>query len=233
MAKRRKFTKRSTSGVRALLIVVLIGAIAAAVWYARHRTTSNEPAINHHADVSEIASSETKPAQEPRKVRLNGKLEITKPPHDSQLGVAAPSAVLLRHVEMFQWQESCDTKGCRYEKGWSGAIVDSQKFRVPTGHENPQPPFSDAKFSAGGVKLGGLDVDAETLAQLAPADFPVHAADLPPNLAASFRVQDGVLYAGGDPAHPSVGALRVSYRAVGVGDVELTGWQRGTKLAAH
>lgn len=232
MAKRRKFSKRSRSGVRLLLVVVLIGAVAGAAWYARHRGLEGG-GVGHHADVAEIAPSQTNPAQEGRKVRLNGKLEITKPPRDAQLGVAAPAAVLLRHVEMFQWQESCDAKGCRYEKGWSGAVVDSHKFREPAEHENPQAPFSDAKFSAGSAKLGGLDIDPDVLAQLAPADFSVRAADLPPNLAASFRVQDGVLYAGGDPAHPAIGELRVSYRAVGVGDVELTGWQRGTKLAAH
>lgn len=231
MARRRKSVARSIAAPRLLVAVVLIAAIVAIVWFLQHRNNVVAPS-NQHADVGEIAPSDAGP-QEGRKVRLNGKLEITRPARDAQLGVVAPAAVLFRHVEMFQWQETCAANGCRYDKGWSGAIIDSHKFREPAGHENPAPPFADAKFVAGKAKLGGLDVDPDLLTQLSPSEFAVRAADLPPNLAASFRVQDGALYAGGDPAHPAVGELRVTYRAAGTGDVELTGWQRGTKLAAH
>jgi Transmembrane protein 43 len=218
--------RRSGAGFRMLIVVGLVAAVLGAIWLARRY----ESRVDHHVDVADTSGSLTSDA---RKVTLSGKLEIAKPPHDVQLGVTAPAATLLRHVEVFQWQEHCDTGGCHYEKGWFGGTIDSTNFRERAGHDNPKAPFSDAKFSAGDVKLNGLQVDPELIAQLVPADFPIRAADLPPNLAATFRVQDGVLYAGGDIAHPQVGELRVSYRAAGAGDVELSGWQRASKLAAH
>ncbi|HEX6833708.1 MAG TPA: TMEM43 family protein [Rudaea sp.] len=230
MARRRN---PASARLRLLPVLIAVLVIVAAAWYWHRRGETAHVAQNHHLDVTDIAASQIDAAKEGRPVRLNGKLEIAKPPRDAQLGVAAPAALLWRHVEMYQWQETCAKDGCHYEKGWSGATIDSHKFREPAGHENPAPPFADAKFAAGSVKLGGLAIDPDVLAQLATTDFPVRAADLPPNLAATFRVQDGVLYAGADPAHPTVGALRVSYRAAGTGDVELTGVQRGTKLAAR
>ena len=70
-------------------------------------------------------------------------------------------------------------------------------------------------------------------AQAAGVELPVHAAELPPNLAASFADAGGSLYAGGDPAHPKVGELRISYRVVPLGPVVLTGVQREGRLAAE
>ncbi|MEO5558354.1 MAG: TMEM43 family protein, partial [Dokdonella sp.] len=62
------------------------------------------------------------------------------------------------------------------------------------------------------------------------AAFPVHVAQLPPNLAATFRDHDGVLYAGADPDHGAVGDLRVSYRVVAAGPVHLNAIQEGDHL---
>ena len=56
------------------------------------------------------------------------------------------------------------------------------------------------------------------------------ASELPPNLAASFRDSDGMLYAG-DPAHRAIGDIRVIYRVIPAGTVEITGTQRGDRIA--
>ena len=112
--------------------------------------------------------------------------------------------------------------------------MDSHKFRAAKGHENPAAPFNDAIFFAPGLKLGEYAVDQDLLAQqLRASDYAVHDASLPPNLAASFGERDGVLYAGGDPAHPAVGEVRISYRIIASGAVTLSGVLRGGKLVAH
>ena len=69
-------------------------------------------------------------------------------------------------------------------------------------------------------------------AQQAPQAHPVSDAGLPPNLAASFSAVNGALYAGGDPAQPQVGMLRVSYRVVPLGAATLEGVQRDGTLSA-
>ena len=64
----------------------------------------------------------------------------------------------------------------------------------------------------------------------AAQDYPVKTSALPPNMAATFNVTDGVLYAGGDAAHPQIGTVRVRYRIVPAGEVELAGVKRGNRL---
>jgi hypothetical protein len=238
MPRKRKKSGFSAARVAALVALLLIGA-GVLLWPLRHRMRMALPdsappipetAVN--ASPAPIAPDHATAA--PAAIPLHGMLEIRKPPRDAQLGIAADAVILLRIVELYQWQERCDGAHCSYAKAWSQAHIDSRRFRNPAGHENPQAPFADATFKAGEVRLGDLDVDADLVAASHPAvDYPVRDRALPPNLAATFSVVDGVLYAGGDPAHPQVGTLRIRYRIVPGGEVSLSGVRRGSKLEAH
>jgi hypothetical protein len=226
MARRKRNSK-----VRLLIALVVLLAVAAVLWAKRDavspwltRIVGEKSAIT--------ATHETTPA-EGQPLRLSGDLASSGPARDSQLGVSANAAVLLRHVEMYQWQEHCEADRCRYDKAWSGP-VDSHKFRDTHGHDNPPAPFNDAVFFAPGLKLDGHAVDSDLLiAQLPASNYAAHDASLPPNLAASFGEHDGVLYAGGDAEHPAIGAVRISYRVIAKEGVKLNGVQRSGKLSAH
>lgn len=230
MARRR----RKSSLRRVALIALILGVVACALWFGtRLFDRWRQPAVPR-PEVANVPADRVDPAQDGRRVRVNGKLSAGKSAHDTQLGVTADAPVLFRHVEMYQWREHCERGDCRYENTWSALPIDSGKFQVAAGHENPPVPFADAYFG-GDIHLGAFAVDIDLAAAQVPAvDFPVHAAALPPNLAATFREIDGALYAGGDPAKPQVGELRVTYRIVPPGTlVNLTGVQRGTKLVAN
>jgi hypothetical protein len=167
-------------------------------------------------------------------VKVSGKFEIGQPPHDTQIGIAAEGLVLLRHVEMYRWVEQCAGDDCTYTTEWSAVRVDSQKFRHPAGHENPAMPFSDARFVASEIRLGGYSVDADlVLEHFGAVALPVDAAALPPNMAASFHVQDGMLYAGGSTAKPQVGEVRISYRVIPANTATLSGVQHGSRLSTN
>lgn len=231
MAKRRK------SGAprwprRLIALALIIVVLMVAIWFARYRALPSISSVaQHHADSTAPPASGTAKDDAGQPLHLSGKLEITNPARDPQLGVVTPAAVLFRQVEMYQWQEQCDTHGCHYSTAWSTAMVDSHKFRDPAGHENPRVPFMSAKFFAGEVRLAGYVVDPDVLvAELVPVDFPVSAPHLPANLVASFRAHDGVLYAGDDHVHPIVGELRVSYRIIAATEVTLSGVARSGKL---
>jgi len=87
------------------------------------------------------------------------------------------------------------------------------------------------------MRLGAFAIDAAALGnyrldsalQTKPVPYPVKDAQLPSNLAVSFREINGVLYAG-DPDHRAVGDVRVSYRIIPAGSVELIGMQRGERI---
>lgn len=227
--------RKRSSRIRVAIIVAAVAAVTASAWFGYQRLNhqSNEAITDKIAPI-EVTADRIDPGNEGRHLRIVGNLAVDKPPRDPQLGVAADTPILFRHAEMYQWREQCAGGNCRYATEWSAQPIDSHKFRTPAGHENPASPFASARFVAGEIHLGAFTTDPELAAtQLNAVDFPVQVASLPPNLAASFHDVDGVLYAGGDPAHPVVGALRVSYRIMPIGAVTLTGVQRGAKLVAH
>lgn len=233
MPRRRK---QSISFGRIALFVALILAVLAGVWAWQHRARVQSIASTISTElplpVQNAGSAPPTPNAVAEAAKVSGKLSIHRPPRDAQLGVSADAAILLRIVEMYQWTERCDGANCRYEQAWSGAQIDSSKFRTPAGHRNPPAPFADARFIAGEIKLGDLSVDPKLLNTQAAVEYRVSADSLPPNLEATFSVIDGALYAGGDAAHPQVGTVRVRYRIVPAGEVELSGILRGNRLEA-
>lgn len=228
MAKRG----RKGSMLRWPIALLVMAAIATALWFGYRHLNRQIQESERAKILKTVAADKINPINDGLHVRVSGMLSASGPARDAQLGVSAAAAVLLRNVEMFEWREHCVATVCNYDTGW-GAPLDSRKFRDRKGHENPPVPFANAEFPAPGLKLGAFGVDAALLvAQHAPRAHPVTDAVLPPNLAASFNAQNGALYAGGAPAHPQVGMLRVSYRSVALGAATLEGVQRGSTLSA-
>ena len=218
--------KRRSRGL--LLLIVALAFVAVAAW-----TKRDSLSLWLGRTFSGKAEPVNTTPPEGRPQRVGGELRSAGPARDGQLGVSSNSAVLFRHVEMYQWQEHCEAGDCRYDKAWS-APIDSRKFHEPKGHENPSAPFNDSVFFAPGLKVDAYAVDSDLLvSQLHAIEHPVHDANLPPNLAATFSEREGVLYAGGDPGHPAVGEVRISYRVIPNGNVVLNGVVRSDKLVAH
>lgn len=226
-----------------VLILLVLAAIGAYVWmHKREAPTQTPPATEPKApsrvDAPRVSADRIDPANEGRLVTVAGTLSVTKPPRDTQLGIGADGIMLLRFAEMLQWQEKCNGASCTYQQVWSPQAIDSRKFREQEGHKNPERlPITTGRFSAGEVRLGAFLVDAAALGnyrldsalQTKPVPYPVKDAELPSNLAISFREVNGALYAG-DPEHRAVGDLRISYRVIPAGNVELVGTQRGDRL---
>ena len=226
-----------------VLILLVLAAIGAYVWmHKREAPTQTPPATEPKApsrvDAPRVSADRIDPANEGRLVTVAGTLSVTKPPRDTQLGIGADGIMLLRFAEMLQWQEKCNGASCIYQQVWSPQAIDSRKFREQEGHKNPERlPITTGRFSAGEVRLGAFLVDAAALGnyrldsalQTKPVPYPVKDAELPSNLAISFREVNGALYAG-DPEHRAVGDLRISYRVIPAGNVELVGTQRGDRL---
>jgi len=210
-----------------LLGIAAIAAVAAAGWYLLPHTM---PAFV--APTKDVPARGDAPVPASRIVTLDGALRATKPARDPQLGISADAVALLRQVEMLQWREACSANGCDYALDWAARPIDSSGFRDAGAHRNPARwPFASARFVAGELRLGDVVVDPALAAGgVEPVAYPVKAAQLPPNLAASFREQGGMLYSGADPARGAAGDLRVSYRIVPAGERRVSGMQEGNRL---
>lgn len=240
MARASKF-----SGV-GILIVIAVAALAIGyVWMRRHAHAPAPSAAPESESPSSafvaISADKIDPANDGRAVSVKGELKVVSGAHDKQLGVDAANAVaLLRYADMLQWQERCDANGgnCTYTMVWSPQLLSSRKFHVQEGHANPDKlPLPIARFMAGDVRLGAFRIDPAPLADprarvppIKPVPYPVTPAQLPTNLALSFREHNGMLYAG-DPDHRAVGDVRVIFRTVPAAKVEIEGIQRGDTIA--
>lgn len=225
--------RKKKSSMRWPLAIATAVVAGTAIWFGRaHLPALRLPRFaSAPVGVVNADAAHIDPANDGRRIRITGLLGADGRVRDPQLGVSAAAAVLLRNVEMYRWLEHCVGTVCTYATGW-GAPADSRNFRKPNGHENPPAPFAAAQFDAPGLKLGAFAIDATLLiAQHATQAYPVSDAGLPPNLAASFSVVNGALYAGGDPARPQVGMLRVNFRVVPLGAATLEGMQHGSHLA--
>ena len=233
MARRRKAAR----GRRALIVSLALLLIGIALWqYLGHNPlrwpalpAALQPAVTGEPVSSAAATVD--PANEGRRLRLAGTLRVMEPARDREMGISAAAPALLRKVEMRQWLETCTGGQCSYALGWAEQPVDASRFRTPAGHANAAPwPLHSARFVAGSLRLGAFTIEPALL----PVDgtvttWPVTLAQLPPNLAASFRSEAGALLTG-DPAHPAVGDLRVSYAVAGTAPLVLVGTQRGSRL---
>lgn len=237
--------KTKNSPLTAVIILVVIAAgFGAYLWLHKRQPPAdgaNPPAKETPAQpsVPTIAADHVDPANEGRMVSLKGPLEVHAKATDTQLGISADAVMLLRFAEMLQWRETCNGANCTYQEVWSPQVVDSSKF--PADHKNPaRLPITSARFSSGDVRLGAFHLDAAALGnyrlgaslRVKPVPLPVKSSELPSNLGMTFRDANGVLYAG-DPAHRKVGDVRVSYRIIPAGDVEITGTQRGDRIVVQ
>ncbi|MEP6938657.1 MAG: TMEM43 family protein [Rudaea sp.] len=220
MKRRGKSSTRSGGVLLLAVAVVVVAGIGIWAWHG-HRARNLVEAAK---PVDPVAARDAVQ-------RLQGRLDVVRPARDADLGISAPAVALLRSVAMYQWQEHCEDGRCTYSSEWSAQHVDSTKFRVAAGHANAPAPFASVRFLAGELRIGDVVIDPSlAVASLAPVEHPVVASALPPNLAATFSVVDGVLYAGGDPAHPRPGMIRISYRVVPAGEVAVSGVRRGNRL---
>ena len=211
--------------VASVALALLVLAVALAWLVGRDRVPPTTAVV-------EVDAAQIDAANEGRRVTIHGALRVMQPPRDRDLGIEAVDALaLLREVDMLQWQESCEGDSCSHRLDWSARPVDSNRFREPQGHANPASmPFAAARFEAGEVRLGSFRVDpAGVAADVDAVAWPVRVAQLPPNLAATFRDCDGAICTG-EQGRPAAGDVRVRYRVVPAGTRTLDGIQRGDRL---
>lgn len=209
----------------AAIVLALLALAAAVAWFLGRNGGSPVPAA------IEVAPGHIDAANEGIRVSIQGVLRVMEPPRDADLGIEAADAVsLLRDVEMLQWHESCAAT-CTHRLDWSATPVDSNAFREPHGHTNAASmPFTAARFDAAELRIGAFQLEpASAAADVGAVAYPVRIAQLPSNLAATFRECADALCTG-EEEHPAAGDLRVRYRVVPAGVRMLVGIQRGDRL---
>ena len=180
-----------------------------------------------------VSADSVDATNEGRLVSVNGRLSVHQPPEDPQLGLQVPEAVILvREVQMLQWQEACEPSPCSLHTTWSSELIDSKQFSEPAEENNPDRfPIASDRFVGREVRLGAFVPDPDLLvSSIGLTPRPISLDELSNNLAASFSISDNALFSGNDPEHPAVGDLRIRYSIVASGKVSVTGIQQSSQL---
>ena len=213
------------------------------------RAVAEHKALDEGASaVVSVAAAVPDPANDGKLVYIAGEARGSDALADPVFGMRGNGIALAREVEMFQWVERKETRTEKqlgggekrvttydYEKKWSDDAVDSTRFEHPDGHRNPgRLPFESTSTRADPVKVGGFVLSPSYADDIGGAQSIVPtASQLPPNLAASFQLDDCRLVTSRDPAKPEVGDVRVSFSLVPNQAVSVIGAQRAGRIEPY
>ncbi|MEZ4709397.1 MAG: TMEM43 family protein [Caldilineaceae bacterium] len=181
-------------------------------------------------------------------VAVSGQLRSDEPLGDAPYLQPGSYVVLNREVEMYAWIErrregaegsSGSSSGDKapndyeYERGWTDSPQDSSKFAVPADHENPPLTVESTKKTVATVKIGAYTLDARSLTMPPSRELILDDGIVMPD---PNRYAEGKYLFEGDGLleEPSVGDLRISYKAVDEGlDVTAFGQLADNRIAPY
>jgi hypothetical protein len=199
--------------------------------------------------VVDVAPAPIDPGNEGKLIHVSGDAKATAPIADRTFGVSTVALRLTRVAQMYQWQETKHQETHKslggsdetvttytYSKVWSDLTINSQSFRHPEGHDNPQRQYGNLGLTATDAMLGAFRLDAAVLNLLPTSDAlqldPQAADALKPRLS-NAQIVDGKIYIGSSPDSPQVGDYRISYVYAPLGPVSVIGRQSGSGIARY
>lgn len=196
--------------------------------------------------VVSVASDKVDAANDGKLVHMTGKATSTETLTDDYFGEAVVGIRLIRTVEMFQWEETKESKSqnkvgggqqtvttYKYNTVWSSKPISSNDFKEPTGHINPGGdwPVSSAKVEAKEVTLGAFTLTPAQVGMITGAEkLPVTEDDykkMSEDRKKAWKLTEGGLYRGENPSNPVVGDMRVRFDVLKPQTISIMAEQRG------
>jgi hypothetical protein len=223
------------NGLFAVLFAPVIGMFL--VWWCCSQSFQTEAHAVRVEHALSLGSKDVQALNDGNAQQMQNKLAYFTGPaalhgdaKDTETGVRAPVVRLMRHVEMFQWQEEQHDSGRHhhyytYYTGWSSSEVNSNNFHN-SGHSNPHFPFGSRGFNAP-CTINNHEVPSDLLDKL-PAVVPLYP--IPPSLdlyrltgdlQQPCRRMGQVVYVGNNPNAPAVGDMKIRYTAAPVGALSI------------
>ncbi|MDR3374346.1 MAG: TMEM43 family protein [Ancalomicrobiaceae bacterium] len=231
-------------------IVLIVGGVTLLAWNEGRSVTAARSLTEGRGAAIDVDAAMPVAANEGRLVHVVGLAATGSDLTDPDFGVAAKALVIVRKVEMFQWEQheetttqkqvgggEAKTKTYSYAKIWSARPIDSSGFRQPLNHSNPPFALPERTFAAKDATLGGFALREALLSSLAAiVPMAVDASVLPKIQAKLGRPAtqiDNAVFVGVNAALPQIGDLRLSYTMAPVGNVTVVARQSGSGFAGY
>lgn len=230
--------------------VVLFLASLGFVFFNETRAVERYTALDRSADlVISVGADHVDPSHEGALVHVRGGLQSSQELVDETFGVKAPALRLLRHVEIYAWEETKREDKRKNEKGEEETVTtyaytkrfvpvptDSSKFKEAESHKNPEKgAFTDQELLAKDARLGAFVLPSEALSKLTKLEPVRVTQDMLSRSAhaTQLRELEGAAFFGKDVKDPQVGDLKISYQMVRPQAVSVVAKQSGGTFTAY
>lgn len=196
-----------------------------------------------------VAAASVDPSNAGRLIHVTGLANTQATLTDPVFAVSAKALKLKRTVEMYQWQENSSSETTKklgggtetvteysYSREWSGRPVNSDNFKNPAGHRNPDSmPYGSAEQTADRITLDAFTLSPSLVSKISSFEPLLIASDTPlPNaIKKTGQVYDSGFYIGPDAANPQVGDIRVKFAMVKPVDVSVIAKQTGNTFEPY
>lgn len=235
-----KTNTKKTGGFLGGFVIAIAGIML--LWFNEGRTVKTQQAINEALkNYKDVKSTKIDSKNDGKVIATTGKIDLSNSAEveDVKFGISIKAAKLQRIVEMYQWDQKCETdeddkEKCTYEKEWSDSVIDSSEFKKE-GHENPSSmKLEGNEFIASEVKVGEYVLSERLIGQLSYNKTYTNEqlTDQYKNNVDGFVVNEKYITNSEDVNEPKIGDLRISYKYASDGEVSLLGVQDENSLKA-
>ena len=227
-------------GIITGIILIIVASIL--LFWNEGRAVKRDKTLNEGIGLVLSVKPETvTPANEGKLIHISGKAIVNDTLKDDLLNISTNAVRLERKVEMLQWAEKSESKTreklgggtetvttYRYELAWSNKMIDSAKFRHPSGHENTLSfPVSSKTVTAQNVTIGAFSLNSSQIARIGSLKNQPLTNDNIVNGKFGDKhpiIIDGVMYVGSQ-TRDKVGDVRISLQIAQPGNVSIVARQ--------
>lgn len=223
-------------------LIIFLGSFGV-IWWNEGRSVDRIKTLNEGRGlVIAVSAARVNSINQDALIHISGTATSDNMVEDTVFGIQETALKLRRKVEMYQWKQTSTTKTTKnlggsetqettysYSKAWSSDLINSAEFKRPSGHYNPDNmPHSDRSVTADGIYVGMFKLGTIFVSQISKfVDYPLTEANfaaMDEDIKHNF-ILNGNEYFSGNPASPSIGALRVRFTITHPSEVSLIGRQ--------
>ena len=228
--------KNSFSGIIGGIIILLIG-IGVLIFNERNSVKNIHNIKELKDNYVDVDSSKVDKEYDGKLIVTSGKLdfgdvELT----DATFNISVKTPLLIRTVEMYQWDEEKTDKDDKttydYKKVWSDDLIKSSDFKYQDGHTNPGSlPYEGKSETAEYLKVGEYKLSSSFNSLLKAESKYSDLANA--TLPEGYTVKDGYITNSTNLNEPQVGDVRISFSYASYADVSVLGKLSGDTITEY
>lgn len=225
--------KGTIGGILIFVISIVI------LWWNEGRAVKTARGLEEGIDnVVVLEAPELDDKNNNKLIHFHGPIITEDSLYDVEFNIAVKAVKLTRNIEMYQWKETSKSTSqkktgggketiteYKYSKEWSSSLIDSDNFEEQIGHQNPSSmPYSDFKTEATNIYIGDFSLSKSVLAKI--NNFQPISVKTPAQYKDKNSSKTQSIFVGqGTTGNPSIGDVRISFKAVPLSDYSIIAQQ--------